>query len=206
MKPTKNQFYCIDCGKRKMRFETEKKANTFIKFNANDVEQERGLKPERSYYCPACCSWHITSQKEIKYGKSRTEAILNLYKTFKEKIKTQKRQPANKTEEDRAKRENFLNETKSKREEISQQLKIIESNLVMVKTLNRPADINKCLEILSISRARIETIKSTLLELEHIYKTMLTKREIENLFMEKTIKMQELEEKLNLLSQELKNK
>ena len=34
MKPTKNNFFCLDSNKTKMRFETEKKALNFIKFSA----------------------------------------------------------------------------------------------------------------------------------------------------------------------------
>ena len=33
MKPTKCKVFCLDCGRSKMLFDTEKKAQTFIKFN-----------------------------------------------------------------------------------------------------------------------------------------------------------------------------
>jgi len=85
MKPTKNRFFCKDCGKSKMLFETEKKANTFIKFNSEEIEEETGYKPERSYFCTFCSGWHVTSQKEYLVIKSRTEKILDLYEQEKEK-------------------------------------------------------------------------------------------------------------------------
>lgn len=46
-----------------MLFETQKKADLFIKFNSDDVEQESKShkKPVRSYYCDVCCGWHVTS-------------------------------------------------------------------------------------------------------------------------------------------------
>ena len=45
MKPTKNRVYCRDCGRVKMLFETEKQADTFIRFNREEIE-------ERAGYCP----------------------------------------------------------------------------------------------------------------------------------------------------------
>ena len=42
MKPTKNNFFCLDSNKTKMRFETEKKALNFIKFNSHEIEKETG--------------------------------------------------------------------------------------------------------------------------------------------------------------------
>ncbi len=85
MKPTKNRFVCKDCGKIKMLFKTEKKANNFIKFNGETIEEESGYKPVRSYYCLYCDGWHLTSQKENLEKKSRTEDILERYKIEKEK-------------------------------------------------------------------------------------------------------------------------
>ena len=40
MKPSKNKVFCYDCGRNKMLFETEKKANTFLKFNADVIEED----------------------------------------------------------------------------------------------------------------------------------------------------------------------
>ena len=47
MKP-KNRVMCPDCGRLKMFFESESKANNFIKFNKDDIENGDEL---RSYYC-----------------------------------------------------------------------------------------------------------------------------------------------------------
>jgi F0F1-type ATP synthase epsilon subunit len=85
MKPTKNRVLCKDCGKYKMLFESEKKANTFIKFNGNEIEAESGYKPERSYYCIYCGGWHLTSQKEYIEIKSKTEILLEKYNEEKER-------------------------------------------------------------------------------------------------------------------------
>lgn len=50
MKPTRNRVFCRDCGRAKMLFETEKKADNFIAFNQEDIEIETGKAPKRSYF------------------------------------------------------------------------------------------------------------------------------------------------------------
>jgi len=96
MKPTKNNFYCLDSNKTKMRFETEKKALNFIKFNSKEIEMENGKAPTRCYFCIACNSYHVTSNKIDYKIKSKTEQILEQYnkeinkKTFKEIQQQQK--------------------------------------------------------------------------------------------------------------------
>ena len=58
---------CPDCGKPKMQFESERKANDFIKWNADDFVQ--GRESLRAYYCKACCCWHISHKHHsIGYG------------------------------------------------------------------------------------------------------------------------------------------
>ena len=75
MKP-KNRVMCPDCGRAKMLFETEKQANTFLKFNMNAVNPN-GDKIMRVYYCPACCGYHISSH-EYKGG-NRTDRLIEAY-------------------------------------------------------------------------------------------------------------------------------
>ena len=79
MKPTKNNFFCFDSNKTKMRFETEKKALNFIKFNSQEIEKETGKAPTRCYFCIACNSYHVTSNKIDYKIKSKTEHILEQY-------------------------------------------------------------------------------------------------------------------------------
>lgn len=66
-----------------MLFETEKKADTFIKFNAEEIEEETGYKPERSYFCVYCNGWHVTSKKEFFNVESKTERVLDEYEKYK---------------------------------------------------------------------------------------------------------------------------
>ena len=61
MKPTKNQIFCVACGRPKMLFETKAKADNFIKFNSSEMMEESGKAPIRSYYCEICGGYHVTS-------------------------------------------------------------------------------------------------------------------------------------------------
>ena len=74
MKP-KNRILCPDCGRPKILFESESKANNFIKFNAFEIPHGDRL---RSYYCPACCGWHVSSHQYN--GMNRTERMIQRYR------------------------------------------------------------------------------------------------------------------------------
>ncbi len=76
MKPTKNRIMCPDCRKPKMLFETERKANDFIKWNREDIEHGEKL---RAYYCPSCCGWHISHQKHRRGYDFNTDKLINAY-------------------------------------------------------------------------------------------------------------------------------
>lgn len=51
-----------------MLFETKDKADKFIKFNADEILEESGRAPVRSYYCTFCCGWHVTSNPSEEIG------------------------------------------------------------------------------------------------------------------------------------------
>lgn len=87
MKPTKSKVFCRDCERTKMLFETEKKADNFIKFNKEEIEAESGYGPQRSYYCLFCGGWHLSSIKEYA-GLSKKERILEQLRLDKEQSKT----------------------------------------------------------------------------------------------------------------------
>jgi len=65
MKPTKNRIFCLVCGRAKMLFESQSKADNFIRFNAEEIMEENGYAPIRSYYCPFCLGWHVTHKPLI---------------------------------------------------------------------------------------------------------------------------------------------
>ena len=68
MKPTKNHYYCVACHRPKMLFETQAKANNFIRYNAAEMLQAGTKAPVRSYYCSLCGGWHVTSNPSIEDG------------------------------------------------------------------------------------------------------------------------------------------
>ena len=102
MKATKSKVYCRDINRSKILFETEKKADTFIKFNGNEIKSQSGYSPVRSYFCVSCCGWHVTSKEDKPTFKTKTEIVVEEYRVYKtshdekirlyeEKIKTKKK-------------------------------------------------------------------------------------------------------------------
>jgi len=66
MKPTKNKVFCVSCKRSKMLFESQAKADNFILYNKEEIKEENGRAPVRSYYCRLCGGWHVTSsQSEV---------------------------------------------------------------------------------------------------------------------------------------------
>jgi hypothetical protein len=144
MKPTKNRVYCKDCGKSKMLFETEKKAETFMKFNSGEIEEESGYKPERCYFCTYCGGWHVTSRKEYLAIKSRTEKVLDLYEQGKQKTAL-------------AQAELTLIQTE-KREELKESLEEIEKYISILEFSERNAICY--METLNKAFRELEKVKS----------------------------------------------
>lgn len=74
----KNSIYCPACHRTKLLFETEAKANNFIKFNRDEILRTnwRNHKvPVRSYYCQLCGGFHVTSNPSAEDGKRIDEHI-----------------------------------------------------------------------------------------------------------------------------------
>ena len=64
MKPTRNRIFCSACHRPKMLFESQEKADNFIRYNAAEMAEDENDEyiPIRSYYCPSCGGWHVTHQ------------------------------------------------------------------------------------------------------------------------------------------------
>ena len=60
-----------------MLFETEKKAQLFIKFNGDSITDD--VSKLRTYYCPACCGYHISSKPVNPKGYHNTERMIKNY-------------------------------------------------------------------------------------------------------------------------------
>ena len=76
MRKPKNRVLCPDCGREKILFETEKKANLFIEYNWESLTDDKDKL--RIYYCPACCGYRISSHK-YKGDNRNTERLINNY-------------------------------------------------------------------------------------------------------------------------------
>lgn len=68
MKPIHNKVYCHGCGRPKMLFESQAKADNFLRFNSEGIKDENGKAPVRSYYCEICLGYHVTSNPSIEAG------------------------------------------------------------------------------------------------------------------------------------------
>lgn len=68
MKPTRNKHFCNGCGHTKILFESQSKADNFIKFNGESILEETGRMPVRSYYCEFCGGYHVTSSDSSEVG------------------------------------------------------------------------------------------------------------------------------------------
>jgi hypothetical protein len=162
MKPTKNRVFCKDCGRSKMLFETEKKADTFLRFNSDEIEEEAGYKPERCYFCTYCGGWHVTSKKELAV-KSRTEKILDLYEQEKEKKALAKAQQKVLKREQKAlflakKMEEEALIHAQKVEDLKKSLSCVENYIALLE--NSQENKNKCIEILDMAFVELENSKS----------------------------------------------
>ena len=56
----KDRIWCPVIRRSKLLFDSEKKAQNFIKFNAEDIKNSGGVAPVRSYFCEVCGGWHVT--------------------------------------------------------------------------------------------------------------------------------------------------
>ena len=79
MKP-KNRVFCPDCGRQKMVFESERKAQDFIRWNSGEIPGGNRLHP---YYCKACCGWHISHVEHREEYDSRMDERLSVYRESK---------------------------------------------------------------------------------------------------------------------------
>lgn len=70
----RNIVYCAESRKNKILFESEKKANDFIRYNSETIENENGYAPVRAYYCEICGGWHLTSLEENPYRRGNSWA------------------------------------------------------------------------------------------------------------------------------------
>lgn len=79
MKPVKNHYFCIGAYRTKMLFKEKHNADNFIRFNAEEIYEQSGKAPVRSYYCQFCGGWHVTSVISPEEGKKRDELDENRF-------------------------------------------------------------------------------------------------------------------------------
>lgn len=90
MKPVKNRIFCRAVRHTKMLFDTKEKAENFIKFNRDEILQNRGKAPCRCYYCFFCMGWHVTSNPSPEEGILLDQRDETLVKDLREKYQKRK--------------------------------------------------------------------------------------------------------------------
>lgn len=75
MKPTRSLVYCLETRRQKILFKSESKADSFIRFNADEIRESSGYAPVRSYYCISCGGWHVTHLPEFRREKTISEIM-----------------------------------------------------------------------------------------------------------------------------------
>lgn len=85
MKPVKNRIFCRAARHAKMLFETQEKAENFIRFNRVEILQSRGKAPCRCYYCFFCMGWHVTSNPSPEEGILLDQRDETLVRNLREK-------------------------------------------------------------------------------------------------------------------------
>ncbi len=66
MKPIRNKIFCVSCKRSKMLFESQAKADNYILYNKEEIEEENGKTLVRSYYCRLCGGWHVATDDHRK--------------------------------------------------------------------------------------------------------------------------------------------
>ena len=149
MKPTKNQIFCVACGRPKMLFETKAKADNFIKFNSSEIMEESGKAPIRSYYCEICGGYHVTSNN----SKTHAEWLDIRDKVLAEEV--DRRVKANLKSESNQKQTNQEPKSKGAKEnklDILEQLE--QSDILMTKGM-----LDEAGELLAKCRFRIQAVE-----------------------------------------------
>ena len=149
MKPTKNQIFCVACGRPKMLFETKAKADNFIKFNSSEIMEESGKAPIRSYYCEICGGYHVTSNN----SKTHAEWLDNRDKVLAEEV--DRRVKVNLKPESNQKQTNQEPKSKGAKEnklDILEQLE--QSDILMTKGM-----LDEAGELLAKCRFRIQAVE-----------------------------------------------
>ena len=149
MKPTKNQIFCVACGRPKMLFETKAKADNFIKFNSSEIMEESGKAPIRSYYCEICGGYHVTSNN----SKTHAEWLDIRDKVLAEEV--DRRVKANLKPESNQKQTNQEPKSKGAKEnklDILEQLE--QSDILMTKGM-----LDEAGELLAKCRFRIQAVE-----------------------------------------------
>ena len=81
----RNRVVCPICGRKKLLFETEKKALRYLEFNGEAIQREG--ETLRAYYCEGCGGWHITSKPYKPSYDNMAQNLIDAYEKGIKKVK-----------------------------------------------------------------------------------------------------------------------
>ena len=147
MRPTRNTIYCYGCQRTKMLFETKAKADNFIRYNSEGIQEENGMAPVRSYYCGICGSYHVTSNPSATEGERLDSRDRQLIETVTRRKKEKKK-------------ENPITLTIRKREtkEAKVMAQTISDRIVRIKTLLMYGQLTDAEDLLDVCYLDLEEI------------------------------------------------
>lgn len=76
-----------------MLFESQSKADNFIKFNRDEIAEQSGKAPSRSYYCSFCFGWHITSIADSNKAVARDKRDAQIWEKIRQANASKKKKP-----------------------------------------------------------------------------------------------------------------
>lgn len=91
MRPTKHFQFCPQCGRSKIKFRTANEANLFIDYNSDEIREESGYAPVRTYYCKMCGGWHTTSSPYTFHPVEKNHSMRRYYREFAKAAKADNR-------------------------------------------------------------------------------------------------------------------
>lgn len=142
-----------------MFFETQAKAENFLKYNREKILEENGVAPTRSYYCMMCAGYHLTSKASEEFGaimNHKDEVRLKQWQELKGRMKKQREIYKEKKrilkEQIKQEQEVILAECAEKEKDLSAQIRKVRKHLLLGQESEGAAQLEICQEKLEILR------------------------------------------------------
>lgn len=180
-----------------MLFETQEKADNFMRFNNSIMATKSKKTPKRSYYCSFCCGWHITSIDDNEFAKSKEEKDGKLWDSIRvaakgedlkiKKSKSKVSKPQEKSAESKKVKPEPCEEEKHKVELINQITQMLQkvyvrlnqndfetSRQILEDSKNMYQRVTELIEKHNLSVSRVQTTRAKIDKLTSWLDTLLS--------------------------------